>query len=82
MGGPDAMSKNCGDVCKKRLLLSSHKRDYYCKGSEGVSDRKTGRWFVWLQMGVPCMDSVVLNTGGACETLRGQKHTHAGEQCV
>lgn len=56
----------------------------YCKGSERVSDRKTGSWFVWLQMGEPCMGGVVLDTGGACETLRGQarKHTRAGEQCV
>ena len=74
--------KNSGDMCKLRVL-TNHKRDYR-KGSERVSDRKTGGWFVWLQMGEPCMGGVVLDTGGACETLRGQarKHTRAGEQCV
>ena len=41
--------KNSGDMCKLRVL-TNHKRDY-CKGSERVSDRKTGGWFVWLQMG-------------------------------
>lgn len=73
------MNKNSGDMCKLRMLTRT-----ICKGSERVSDRKTGGWFVWLQMGS------TVHTWAAWSTpavpvrhyADEDKHTHAGEQCV